>query len=74
MLEHLLVNLENMQLRRNTLDPIWFVDLGIYVLESLIERLQFRMAGILHKTPLLPNVLLPVKERPGVGFTLYGAT
>lgn len=64
MLKNLLVNVEDLQMRGDTLDAVWLVYLTVYILETPIKG--FKLGTVLFARPIFKqsNILFPMKQRP----------
>jgi hypothetical protein len=74
MLENLLIDIQNMQVRRDSFDTIWFIYLGIDVLETLIKWFKITIVLRGYSGFALSNILLPMEQCPRERFALDSST
>lgn len=67
MFEYLLINVEDLEVRRNAFDSIWFINLSVYLLQSFVQWLHlFCIVAVKILNALLPDILLPIEKSPSI--------
>lgn len=70
MTDDLLLNIQDMQLSRDTFDAIRFINLTVDVLHTLKKKGVFFIVN--SSTSLAPNMLLPIEQCPRIRSALDG--